>query len=369
MQRIALRTVNRPGDPTTESVLSYQEAMASPCETCASSPCCTHVPLRTFGLDTLSDLDYALYVLNFDRMEIGLKGNGVWEVYYRYPCRFIDRRDFSCQVHGTPRQPRVCVHYNPYQCSYKPFLTSNTHERYLRIDRRRMEFIRDHVTFDESRRILDVPSWQTMLAAFADMPVEPISQFADVAPVDDVWLTESAGTAVDVNRPSRGPHMFESETIQNPCGHCHAYCCTTLMFPGTAPTGAAQVDRFRFLLGFPGIELGISGQTWVIVVRTRCRHLNGNRCAVYGEPERPLRCRYYDALTCNYRGRFGIPRPDTFLRVTYEQFDWLAECLPFDAQGKVLAVPPMELIQEHFDERSRMRDQIIPDEDAVVRGS
>ena len=369
MQRIALLPVGRNGVPEQPSVLSYREALEPPCVSCATSPCCTYVPMREFQLNTLADLDYALYLLNFDRIEIGLAGDGKWEVYYHYPCRFLDRRDFSCGVHGTPQQPNVCVQYNPYHCFYKRNLTQNVTETFLRIDRRRMEFIRDHVTFDESRVILDVPSWQTMLEAFAEMPIDPIGKFADSEPVGDVWLGNAgAGSAGDRDRPT-GPFHYADEAVQNPCGTCHAYCCTTLMFPRPAPTNATELDYYRFLLGFPDIEVGIAGQAWTVIVRTRCRHLEGNRCAVYGKPERPLRCHFYDAMNCTYRWRIGAPRSDAFLRVKYEQFDWLAECFPFDQNGKVLELPSMQAIQEHLDDCRRTTPNQRLTEDSGVRGT
>ncbi len=345
MQRIPLVPVDQNGIPAQPVVLSFAEAQESPCANCATSPCCSYVHLDTLQLDTLVDLDYILYLLNFDRIELGLHANGSWKVYYHYPCQFLDRRDFSCRVHNTSRQPSVCVNYNPYNCWYKRNLTQGDTQEFLRIDRRRMEFIRDRLTFDESRRIVDVPSWPTLLAGFADLPVPPIDQFADSEVVTDVWLSED-GTP-------RRTYAYDSEAVQNPCSTCHAYCCTTLIFPRPAPDNANKLDFYQYLLGFPDLEIGISGRTWSVIVRVRCHHLDGNRCAVYGKPERPLRCRYYDALSCTYRPRFGEPRPDQYLRIRLAQFPWLAECFQFDRNGHVVELPPMEVIREHLEARSR----------------
>ena len=65
--------------------------MANPCETCDSIACCTHLSLHSFEVATLRDLDYARYVLGFERMVLGITPGGTWHVYYRYPCRYLDR--------------------------------------------------------------------------------------------------------------------------------------------------------------------------------------------------------------------------------------------------------------------------------------
>lgn len=81
------------------------------------------------------------------------------------------------------------------------------------------------------------------------------------------------------------------------------------------------------------------------------RSIKGNRCSVYGRPERPILCGYYDALKCQYKPRFGQPRPNGFLRVRLEHFDWLAECFTFDEAGSILAMPPVDDVRRHLEAR------------------
>jgi hypothetical protein len=149
--------------------------------------------------------------------------------------------------------------------------------------------------------------------------------------------------------------------LDQPCTGCAAYCCNTVSFPHRVPTNHANVDYLRFLLGFPGIELGVADSGWTIVVHTRCRHLVDNRCGIFGKPERPLACRYYDAHQCAYKVQFGEPRPAAFVRVRYDQLPSLLRAFAFDAAGQVAAAPTAAQIRDAIEEdwRSATADPVV----------
>lgn len=363
MLRIPLKQIGSSETRPDRKLLSYSEAIESPCASCATSPCCTYVPLHFFQMNTLLDLDNAFYLLNFANIELGIRSGGGWAVYYHSPCRFLNRSDFSCTVHGTPEQPNVCVHYNPYNCWYKRALTQNVSEDYLRIDRSRLEFIAERLTFDEWRNIADVPSWETMINGFARLPVQPTSQFGDPPPGEDAatvaWESHILGRPDDGSAAAK-TYGYKSEMLQHPCEGCQAYCCKTLLFPHDTPTRTTGLDFCRFLLGFPGIELGITDKSWFIVIKTTCQHLVDNRCSIYGKPERPLRCSSYDAWDCTYKPRYGLPRPKDFLRVRLEQFSWLAECFEFSGDGEIVGFPALAAIRQHVEGRWKAAGGVRP---------
>jgi hypothetical protein len=314
-------------------------------------------------MNTLLDLDNAFYLLNFENIELGIRSSGGWTVHYRYPCRFLNRDDFSCTVHGTAEQPNVCVHYNPYSCWYKRVMTASVSDEFLRIDRARLTFIADRLTFDEQRNILDVPSWEAMIQGFAQLAVPSTAEFGQPPPIDDpasrAWESQILGHP-GAERSSSQTYAYAAAALQHPCDGCSAYCCKTLLFPRDAPTRTSDVDYLRFLLGFPGIELGISDKGWFVVVKSICRHLVGNRCSIYGQPERPLRCGYYDEWDCTYKSRFGTPRPRGFLRLRLEQFAWLAECFEFNGEGEIVQIPALSDLRQHVERRWRQAGAIHP---------
>jgi Fe-S-cluster containining protein len=297
------------------------------------------------------DLDHALYLLNFANIQLGLTSNGDWSVYYTYPCRFLDRQTFRCTVHNTPKQPQICINYNPYSCWYKRTLTKSFTADFLRIDRPRLEWIASQLRFDETRQIVEVPDWALLLEGIANLPLAEPTPPNDPPASDlalDSWQQlvrqNQAGTGSDAIQ-----HNYDSGT--DPCSSCAAYCCSTLVFPHPAPSTRASLDFLRFCLGFPGIELGVSDGVWSLVVKTSCRHLSDNRCTIFGQPERPLICRYYDAWKCSYKPRFGLPRPPGFVRLRLEHFDALSEGFVFDDDGNVVHAAPFDALRNHIEQR------------------
>lgn len=321
--------------------LTMAEAKSSPCATCSTSPCCTHLPLTTFKVTNLVELDHAAYLLNFDHIELGVSTSGEWGAYYALPCRFLDRETFDCTVHATPQQPQICVHYNPYSCWYKRALTARDSDEFVRIDRHRLALLTEHIAFDEDRRIVAVPQWDdlvAMMGAFDDQPApqQPEPSLSD--PMIDAWQASVEDpTAVDDPTLALGVDDFA-----DPCTGCDAYCCTTLVFPHNVPTHVSNFDYYRFALGFPGVEVVIGEGNWSIALKTTCRHLQDGRCGVYGQPERPLICTYYDAARCEYKPNFGVARPGNVMRLRLEQYGALVEGMSFSPEGALLEMPSLE---------------------------
>lgn len=333
--------------------LSYAEGRASPCATCATSPCCTHLPIHTFTVSTLAELDHAAYLLNFERIRLGIRPDGEWSTYYVHPCRFLDRTTFGCTVHDTDRQPQICRSYNPYQCWYKRALTADVGGDFLLVDRSRLELLLGLVQVDDQRDIVGMPTWDELAAAFegvSDPPVDDSAEPPLADPVFDGWVASSrsshglAGRRLRVSETT-GPLGFDDESLASPCTGCSAPCCETLSFPHGAPANRSSLDFLRFCLGFPGVELTLTDAGWWLTVKTRCRHLADGRCAIYGRPERPLQCRYFDEWKCTYRHEFGEERPAGSLRIRYEQYDAVLAGLSFDASGAVTSVPPVDQLR------------------------
>lgn len=325
---------------------SYGEALESPCASCETSPCCSHLPLHSFIVSTLMELDHARYLLNFDHIELGLSVAGEWTVYYRYPCRFLDRDDFTCTVHATSDQPDICVNYNPYSCWYRRTLTQPVDD-FIRVDRARFELLLGLLSFDGEGVIIEVPDWQDLLDAIAALPLHgepPLPEAPDVDAAARAWRDDVVAGVMMAPEPGRS--LAE---LGDPCRGCAAYCCTSLLFPYNVPATRSALDHLRFCLGFPGVEVGVADDAWSLIVRTRCRHLEGGRCGAYGTADRPLVCTYYDASSCSYKPHFGLARPEGFFRLRLTEYDRLTECFRFDSAGTTVEVLATEAIREHVE--------------------
>jgi hypothetical protein len=203
--------------------------------------------------------------------------------------------------------------------------------------------------FDDQRNIVETPDWPQLVELAQALALDPAF---DAEPAPDPifaqWLHDSAMSAVPVRTPRRrGYHDFA-----DPCAGCAAHCCKTLMFPLARPVARRNLDYMQFLLGFPGIEIGVTDDAWMLVVHARCRHLTAdNRCGVFGRPERPSLCRYFDASSCSYVVQLGEPRPPGFLRIRLDQFFWMIDAIGFDASGTIVDLPPMERMRRAIEAR------------------
>jgi len=333
--------------------LSYGAARQSPCLSCSTSPCCTHLPLPRISLRTLTDVDKAFYLLNFEGIVLWFDQNGTVRTYFHQPCDYLDALSGLCTVHGTPEQPSVCTHYNAYSCWYRGALTADIDSVQTVVDRRRLGWYADRLSFDELRRVVARPDWDEVLEAFESMPLE---RHTAPPPAPDPILEEWRSIAMSTKQPSGSVppvHHFVDPVVSNPCDGCGAWCCKTLVFKRDGPENASDLDYFRYCLGFPGVEVGVGPDGWAVIVRTTCRHLVDNRCSVFGTDERPLKCSYYDALKCDYRIDFGTPRPPDMVRVSRAQFGVIADSFVFDDVGTIVAAPPLQLLRERLEDAMR----------------
>jgi hypothetical protein len=333
--------------------LTYRQAREAPCFSCQTSPCCTYLLVGDFRLETLIDVDHAIYLLNFDGIYLGLHQDRKVDIYFYQPCGYLDVPSGLCTVHGTSLQPAVCVQYNAHRCGYRYGMTVDVAPERPQLDSQRMEWLAERAVFDDERRVTALPDWDEMLAAFRSMPLHRTpAQVPEPDPVREEWrsiVLSQKGSDAD-RRPLR--HYRDPE-VTDPCTGCGAWCCKTLIFNRGLPGDASQLEFLRYCLGFPAVEVGIAADGWAVLVRTTCRHLEDNRCSVFGTDERPLKCGYYDALSCAYRGHFGTPRPPDILRIQRDQFPLVADSIVFDDLGRIVAVPPIDVLWDRLEEAER----------------
>jgi len=332
--------LKRKEDALASGGLTFADAMASPCATCSTAPCCSSLPLPGFPVETLMQVDHARYLLGFDGIELGISSNGQWSVFYTRPCRFLDTDDRSCTLHGLPEQPRVCQHYNPYNCWYKRALVDDVTDEYLRVDECRLAALLPYLRFDDERNLVAVPEWALLQELFAELPLggsARVDRGVPDDPVGDEWQAVVLGAAP--GRADAPVLQVGDGPLADPCSGCAAHCCNHLQFFVEPPTTASSVDYLRFALGFEGVELGVGDDGWSLILRTTCRHLDGTRCSLYGKEERPLRCRYFDAAHCPYPYLLGTPQPEGFVRFDLTLWEGFEASLQFDEFGNLLAVP------------------------------
>lgn len=345
-------------------MMSYSESLQSPCSSCTTVACCTHLPLHTFQVANLGNLSFAQYLLNFEHLRLGLNSSGEWSTYYVYPCSLLNQSTLKCTVHATPEQPQICSHYNPYQCWYRSALTQASTDSFMLIDRSRLERLTTMLVFDEFRNIVHFPSWQELVAALSGLSDDDSPAYD--APIPDLPYDAWAASLASEEGPplvrsaraatGEGAEMWQSAAeLNNPCSGCSAPCCDTIVFPQSLPTAASTMDFYRFCLGYPGVELTVTEQSWALAVKTRCRHFRDGRCAIYGQPDRPLFCTFYDEWKCTFASEYGVSRPAGTVRLRLDDFAALASSVTVGDNGVIVGLAPVDDLRARVEEGRRAR--------------
>jgi hypothetical protein len=318
--------------------LTIGEAIGTPCSSCTTQGCCRFLPLHNFQVTNVMELDYVRYLLGFASIEVGLGQDGNWGAYYRQPCSHLDEKG-QCDVHGTAAKPHICVQYNPYSCWYRKVLSVENHPEHIRMDIGRFEAITEHIVLDEARQIVNWPTWEQLLAIAESVPLDDTVVPAKTNGAFVRWRTAAERREPTAETPAATSHGFHDQAVQSPCTGCAAQCCTKLTVPLDHPSAMSNLDFIRFALGYPGTELTIMDGVWQLVVDTTCRHFEKGKCSLYGKPERPLRCQFYDEWSCTYKKVFVDPPPPTAVRVTYAEIEALTDCFRFDDRGVATQIP------------------------------
>jgi hypothetical protein len=326
-------------------LLSFAQAREEACATCSSSMCCRLLNVESLRLDTLLDLDYALYLLNFEGIVLSLMSEMTRaEVFFHQSCSKLDPQGL-CSVHGTTEQPSICVDYRSHDCGYKKAFMDDQSAEQPMVDRARLAWLASQMVFDDERKIVERPFWPDVIDAFKEMPV---ARSEAPPPSPGLNVRFASKQELDQDRP----HHFSEPGIGRPCQSCAAYCCKSLEFPRFAPTTLKEVDFLRYCLGFPSVEVKVTDGPWAVIVHTNCRQLQGDLCAVYGTDERPIRCDTYDEFRCAYKPYMSRAHPEKALRIRLEEFPALAGSLLFDGRGKVRYIPPIDTIRQAIEPAS-----------------
>jgi len=136
-------------------------AQENPCTSCIA-PCCRVLLIPHKPPATFLEMDYIRYMVGFKNVEMIVSSDGQWQVCVKEICQLLDEETNLCTVHNTPRQPKVCVNYNPYHCWYQRNLTTDNPPEIIRLDMEAMEVILPHVLFDTDGNIKEVPNWEKM---------------------------------------------------------------------------------------------------------------------------------------------------------------------------------------------------------------
>lgn len=161
----------------------------SPCSLCEGTPCCSYLPLCEVEVETKLDLELLYYFASFQGIVPALKDSGCWVLYFNAFCTRFDQESHRCVVHGTNKQSTICYEYSPYSCWYRKAFKSGQTPSLIRFDLSRLAYILKHCIFDESMGIEKFPAWDSLVAAFSNIPLQSNTFYGTLEPLSNRnWL-------------------------------------------------------------------------------------------------------------------------------------------------------------------------------------
>lgn len=324
--------------------------MTSPCLSCQTSPCCSHLELTSFPIRTQAELDQALYFSNFSNIDTTLSADWRCTVYFLSRCKNLTAEN-GCAVHNKPEQPLVCANYSPYKCFYSKTMIDKEQVKpdLLWMDSQRWLLMQQWL-YSEEETLAFYPPWHELLQQLLKSPLKSGELFQDTEPVYDTpyanWLIWAEG---QTQLPPTTKYSLSQ--YRSVCNSCSSWCCTFLSIPLKQPTDFKDIDYIRYCLNFEGTQVAITDSGWSLLVKTKCSHLQNNQCSIYQQPERPRICRYYPEQDCYYRKTVAQPTTTTYLRLAQTEFELMTDLFHFQEQGQLLPLPDVAGIKAYVEQQ------------------
>jgi hypothetical protein len=132
------------------------------------------------------DLDQARYRLLSPAAELMLTRDGDWLLVQWLSCTLFGEETCACSVHGTSAKPKVCVHFNPYDCWFRQNFSDVPNPDAVRFNLARYAKWTEQVQVDEEGSVVALPTFESAQTLVADIPIEPAFQKMPAAAGADV---------------------------------------------------------------------------------------------------------------------------------------------------------------------------------------
>lgn len=325
--------------------------MTSPCFSCQTSPCCSHLELTSFPIRTQAELDQALYFSNFSNIDTTLSADWRCTAYFLSRCKNLTAEG-GCAVHNQPEQPLICVNYSPYKCFYSKTMTNKAEPKadLLWMDSQRWLLLQQWL-YSEQEALPFYPAWQEVQVRLLRSIYQGAAPYQQSAAIIDTpyanWLIWAEGQTQQLPVVTK----YNLAQYRSICNSCSSWCCTFLSVPLKQPTEFKDIDYIRYCLNFEGTQVAITDAGWSLLVKTTCRHLQNNQCSIYQQPERPRICRYYPEQDCYYRKTIAQPNTAQYLRLAQAEFELMTDLFHFQEQGQLFPLPDVAGIKAHVEQQ------------------
>lgn len=145
-----------------------------------------------------------------------------------------------------------------------------------------------------------------------------------------------------------------AQAQQYPCNACSALCCRILHLESFPLRHYRDLDKIRYYLNFPNIEVLLSGENKVTVYFSGfCGFLERDTitCRIHNQPEQPNLCVHYSPYKCFYKKADADKRHIAHgkLWLNRERLDLLETTLRFSTVQDITAIPPVSQLTPLLD--------------------
>ena len=212
----------------------------SPCSRCRDTPCCRNLPLAPLTLESRRDYVNLLLISCYEGLLPALKSTGEWSVYLRRDCRFLNRKDGRCGIHGTEQQSKICKSYDAHNCWYADAFDETCSASMIPFNSDRLIWLEK--TYDLiSKKFALFPDWEelnTAVRQYDRSKSEPFTHIED---------------SLDFRRLS-----FKKSREKN----------YLFLPPYERPRTDRHFELLSFRLSFPGVYLAVTDTVWAFLVDT-----------------------------------------------------------------------------------------------------
>ena len=165
-------TAQPPAKPQGKSFAQIMEE--NPCDGCPA-PCCRTQIHAVIPPQDLMSVDHIRFSLLHPERELTIDSQGKFSYVEWTDCSMLDKENFTCKVHGTARQPRTCVHFNPHNCWYKRnFVETEDAPDLVRMNLERFEKWMEAMVFDENDKLIESPNYQELQEMVKDIALNRV---------------------------------------------------------------------------------------------------------------------------------------------------------------------------------------------------
>jgi hypothetical protein len=247
----------------------------------------------------------------YDNIFPALKKSGEWTVYLGRECRFLNKTDGKCGIHGSPRQSMVCKSYDAHKCWYLDAFAQERYTTMIPFNTEMMIWYEKRYRLTENRFDVRV-DWDVLCDTAADFqdgaldftPRKSVPDFAYVLPFKKC-MSERYLFFPPYNRPESLRHF----------------------------------DLVSFRLGFPGLYLAVSDTCWAYLVYTDVNRLHLDR----------FRQEYFPGIghrdgAYSFEAMARLQRPfsqsgEQWVVLDIYDLELLKGLTVFDSQGRVRRLP------------------------------